>query len=199
MRCLHKQPERRPASMASVAGELAELGGAPRAGLRVTTLGGTAGQRIERPARRRSVLGSLAVVAALGALGLPAARWFSAGSSPREVRVELRSDPPGAEVFRGDGTFVGKTPCWDRLSVEGEAVYRLALEGYLDAVARVPVREGATASVRLTPRPPPPVPPTLMPPIVIPAPVEVAPKPRPRPARPRAEPPPLSEDGTLPF
>jgi serine/threonine-protein kinase len=178
-RCVEKDPERRPQSMADVAKVLEPLAQ------------GTAPMGRTRRSVLASVLGVVTIVAVVGgafgyrALSKPETvvqpvavmvRPSPRPSAPARVRLEVRTDPAGAKVTRLDtNQALGDTPLDLQLDrAEGDVPLRIERDGFVALERTVRLERDNTLDVSLAaiPPPPPPAVPKTRPPTTRPTPKE---------------------------
>src|SRR5262249_19590838 len=201
LRLLAKSPEERPQTADEVAEELDQLfaqserltrrfaAGTLRRWNEPTT------RALPYPLRRRRRLGWLAVATGVllagGAAFLVMSRRAPAPAppppaqpafvveKPKQVRLTIESQPPGAQVVRADGSVAGTTPFSDEVLQSDEVRrYTLKLGGYVDGRVELPASADAPSLVPLVAEAPPPAP---------------APTPRVKPKKPKARPEPARE------
>ncbi len=84
---------------------------------------------------------------------------------PAKIKLQIASEPAGAELFRADGTRVGKTPFTQELAPQaGKLSYVVRLKGYKDGRVELAGDKSGQTTVKLTQEPkivtapPPPTP-----------------------------------------
>jgi len=103
----------------------------------------------EGPKSRRAALG-FGLGAAVLAIGL--GLWAFDSSGPTTVRLEITSQPSGAEVFL-DGESMGATPLRLERPPEGEVQIILRKPGHLEAIQSFDLSEDRMVEVDLEPEP----------------------------------------------
>jgi serine/threonine-protein kinase len=167
MRCLEKDPVKRPQSMAQVLEELLPTVQAARSAAPVRPAAAASRRKSKRWARwavplalvavvgawafsRVGVSGALAAVGSLVAVVDPPAEAMPAG---RDVALAVASTPTKAQVFRADsGEKLGVTPLTIRLARSDKPVtLRLELPGYAPAERVVRFTADAALGVVMSP------------------------------------------------
>lgn len=143
MRCLEKEPEKRPQSMAELRSLLLEY--ADPEGLRRA-------HRRDLQLRVGMGVGIAALLVAVTVL-TPWSRLQASPSGLELVRVELRSSPSGARVLRADtGVQLGVTPLIQRFPRGGADIpIRVELDGHVPVERRVRLHSDLAIEVAMSP------------------------------------------------
>jgi serine/threonine-protein kinase len=84
--------------------------------------------------------------------------------APAKVHVALASEPPGAEIWKSDGTRIGSTPYAIDLDPQpGKVAYVVKMKGFKDQTVQIPGDKGGSETLKLVaepkaPQTPPPAP-----------------------------------------
>jgi serine/threonine-protein kinase len=179
LRCLEKEPDKRPATMLALR---AELEGVGRADAKLQahpptmpSLPAKASEAMDVPATKSRtplyiVMASVLVVGGVLALTLgggkkpappppPVAVEKPAPPPPpivapkveRKVTLKVASEPPGADVFRAaDGVLVGMTPLAVKMDpIAGKAIFLIKKSGYKDGHAELDADQDGELMVKL--------------------------------------------------